>query len=810
MSTVRTFGHAIVVQLDEQLASRLLSAQTYEAARVPGGSSPLDLISIGTSDAPAYVLAGPPRVLADDAAIELQRPSVAVPFIEYSAPPPLPIEVRLANVAVAQAQQDLHYDLAGVTDAHVGLWAIELSPAADGSGAGVTALDVEDPDAQRRKQIAAAVQDVEGAVPFAPPTLDGIVRPWTLRPFRASSADAGGNRITGGISLGLWDGAHPPTQPLSSAILDAGAGEPYSVGIAIAAATLAPLVTQLLADALTPSASPWVTMLSQPLFPGVHLDAPNADGLAAVRCDLGDGSADRALTVVHASATHRATLDADGRAVVHFAAAIGDPVTVSLDGFVKKFAATTVTFRPGAPATCADGGLECELIGLVEQPAVNEQIRARILLPMVADRGQAMGLAFGTPELREVHASHGLEAILWFTGDAFYSTLGAGLLAGLYSRILTPMINRFADLGAVVSGFGLAPSLPSIPGAAVFLDEVLVTRDGMALAGRADAGMVRLAGRTQVALADVSSYVFAGNGVYHVADWSTAHDGAVELRLRGHGQVLGADAATFWRATYDHAVQAHYADAVTRLQPGDATTLVVAGPSDLMKVLVERGAGDDAATLTLTWIAWQARVAREVRLEVDAHHAVASTGHFAGMDARELRHEGRVWPVAQRFFLGATPRQERWRWDGIELTHGVDQGIPGGWVRLDAVTRQLRYRIDTTAADPGSLPVAHRVEFSGRDLLERDFAASLVVLTPPILLTPVRGDLGVPPPLRDPLRDPIRSPIRARNPLERRRLIRARGDALATHLRRRLAEGAAAPEVDELAAELVRLTRALR
>ncbi|MBK6923067.1 MAG: hypothetical protein IPH07_37110 [Deltaproteobacteria bacterium] len=745
MTAVRTFGFDVVLQLDEALTSRLLAARTYDLARIPGGHSPLDVLSVGTAEAPSYVECGMPRVfaVAGDPADVVH---IELPFIASAGLPNLgnlSAACELGDVHLRAKQGDIDIDLTTVDAADIALHVIEVSPAADGLGATATPglFDLPGDLAERKAAIAAAARTNSQRLPLPPVDIDGVARSSILAPF-PSTAEAAGNRVCGGVTVGLYAGV-APSQAIGSAIPQSPSSDPYNFALVIASDVLGGLIDRLVHDRLTPSVSPWVLIAPQTVaMPGgaVTITPPDASGRVGVAVAFGAADQGRELVVSHRGDRHTATLDAVGAANVSLVGAIGDPVTITIDGLMKKVAASRVLVRPGARPYCTPEGIRLQFEGEIRyvDAHTTDSLRFDVLLPLGIDRSQQARLAVGTPKLIEIDADPGLEFLAWFIGEGFFSTLGAALLEGLYSQILTAMINRFGDLGGLVADLDL-PELPEIAGIAMFFEELRTSRDGLLVSGHADAGIYHAAGRRRVTLGATQEFVVSGGGVYHVADWTPAGDGAIELSFRGPHRAFAEGAAElFWRRGYDECVQASYEHTIATIPPGGTVAFVIEGARDLTKVLVERGVGEEADALTFSWIAWVKRARRGVTLRSSVQREVVATVRHAIFTVKEYAYSGLVDHEASRITLTAdtlagapaTGYAERWFWDGHPLEDGVTHEFAGGSVQLFAAQRRLSFRVDPRTGDPTRMALAHEVRFTGVDALLRPFDDTVLIPTP--------------------------------------------------------------------------------
>lgn len=741
MSPVRTFGFDVVMQLDEALASRLLAARTYDLARVPGGRSPLDVLSVGTPQAPSYVECGMPRLFVAPGersdVVHLELPLIATAGVPNLGGRSISCEV--GDIHVEEQDGAIAFGPANVDAAAVILRAIQPRHAADGLGATADAggIALVGEHAGLQAAVAAALCNDVPPVPCPPVPFDAAARGTRVGAF-CRAAEPAGVRRCGGISVGLHAGA-PPAVPLASAIPDSPCADPYNFALVIAADVLGGVIEANVRERLTPTIS--VTLASQAqsfAMPGgvATVTPPDASGLVIVRAAFTPGDAGRELVVVHGADRSVVVLDADGVAQLSVAAAIGTPMTIAIDGLVKTGTRTQVVLRPGPTPTCTSEGVRLRFVGAVRDVdgRHRDDLTIDVLLRIVVDGSQQARLTTGTPKLIEVQGEPGLEFLAWFMGEGFVSTIGVGVLEDLHRRIVDAMVGRFRELGPVADGAGLTDAFAFV----AFFEALRLGSDGLTITGRADAGIYHASGRRRVS-ASARRFALAGGGVHHLAAWTATPEGTLQLGFGGpHGVIVEGASKLFWRATYDETVQADYDHAAATLAPGGTIAFVIDGGPDLTKVLVERGAGDDADVLVFSWISWVKRAQRGVTLRFSVGREVVETVKHPMFTVRQNAYHGAVECETSRITLNAdtlagapaTGYREHWYWDGHPLQPGVVHEFAGGRVVLDAEKRRIAYDIDPRDGDATKMAFAHEAHFAGVDALGRAFEDTVLIPTP--------------------------------------------------------------------------------
>lgn len=817
MSPVRTFGFDVLLQLDEALSSRLLAARTYDLARIPGGHSALDVLSIGTPQAPSYVECGMPRlfVVPGDTTPVVH---VELPFVAAAGVPTLgerTVSCEFSDVHVFPQDHAIEIGWTTIDASDVVMRATRLQTAADGLGAVAAPGDLEIAELSDTKAaIVSALRGNGPRVPYTPGELDSVVRSWTLRAF-AEAPEPAGVRRCAGVSVGLYDGA-PPTETLASAIPECPNADPYNFALVVAADVLAGIVETFVRERLTPSLSALVptTSYSGALSCGdVTITPPDASGLVTVRVACSAADHGRELVVVRGAERHVATLDASGVAQLSFSAEVADPLTVSLDGLVKQVKRSTIVLRPGAKPRCTAAGIRLHLGGEVRDldGCAPQELKLDLLLRIAIDRSHQARIAIGTPKLLDVQGEPGLQFLAWLMGEGFASVIGVDLLADLQRRVVGAMLDGFVDLGAATAQ--LEPSeARELSGFAMFFEELRVGEAGMTVAGHADAGIYRTSGRARVE-ASARTFVVAGGGVHHDLDWTTADGGTIRVGCRDpHCVVVEGAASLFRHGSYDETVQANYGLAEAELAPGQSIAFVIDGGRDLTKVLIERGVGEQADVLTFSWIAWVKRAQRGVTLRFSVEREVVRTVVLPMFTVEEQAHRGSVECETSRVTLNAdtlaatagTGYREHWFWDGHPLLPGVVHEFGGGSVVLDAAERRLRYEIDPRNGDATKMAFVHEAHVSGVDALGRAFEDTVLIPTP--VFAYVRQPNGAARRwrarlLEDPRRDLDFREIR--EPRLRTATARARLEALVGHMET-LASRRVASDGPEMNAAIVR------
>ena len=306
----------------------------------------------------------------------------------------------------------------------------------------------------------------------------------------------------------------------------------------------------------------------------------------------------------------------------------------------------------------------------------------------------------------------------------------------------------------------------SVPNAALFLDDVLVSSDGLLLAGRADAGRFTASGR--LAVPSLSNGVVAWGKDFHGAfDWEPSAS-AIEVKARGFSAVAEGDApSNFWAVNFDDIPHLPFAAQVTHnLGPGESVTFFVDNPETIGKVLLERPIDPEtriAGQVIVTWIAYRKRVAVRARIvnEVQAIRVGGSESLTLIID--EYRYSGELTLDLTKFFLSndtADAGLEHWFWDGAEVTAG-GIAFSGGSVSLRPYDHALWVEIDQSGYPATELgPNFHTIRFTGTDVFGRKVDITYLLQVPPRTLRPKpiaeRPGLGT---WVNPLSDPLRRPI---------------------------------------------------
>jgi hypothetical protein len=476
----------------------------------------------------------------------------------------------------------------------------------------------------------------------------------------------------------------------------------------------------------------------------VTVSAP-ANGLVSITIGTGGLTPhSRARVELQAMSRREVSFEADdkGAAATAIQAQAGDRLAILVDAISMPGDASFVIWRPAISFVDDGIKLDFQFYKYIDNWC-DADGDGTTTVQLFADRSKTFAFGAKVTNL-DFDLPGWAYAIGWFGGQLFVGVLGAVILEILIATVVKDFVQGMFDpqasIDAILGELRSALSAPQVPNAALFLDDVIVSPDGMVLSGRGDAGQISSYGRA-AGFSTQSSFVLSSPGLYHVVDWTPSITG-VTMKFRAPANVVvDSPVETFWNAVYDDMPVLPFRGDSFTLDAGASVLFFVDGPDTFTKVLVERPPPGEAPStgIIFTWVAYRKRVAQGLQLRNRIKPRVVSETESMVLSLTCYAYEGTIGVETIKFFLSPDTQAtglERWYWDDVEVT---DAGLtlPGGTTRVLPGSRELYVNLDQSQLpDANDQPLLHWVRFEATDVFGREQKAKLLVHTPPCVLKP--------------------------------------------------------------------------
>jgi hypothetical protein len=573
----------------------------------------------------------------------------------------------------------------------------------------------------------------------------------------------------GGLDFFLDDGpqAGPPTEggdTIPAAILP----PPYGFTLGIEKEVILDLVTTMQNDgdyyvqSLPPDPTNPLAMMVVPAagtstFP--LLSGPNA---LAISAPVG-GKAQVVLAAKAVSPHTRAhitnistgaaisfTASAAGTATFNVPGSAGDEFVLAIDAISSSKSSDTVIWRP--KLTFEDGDFRGDF-HFYEYMDVPPDLEGNgwIKLTAAVDWAQQFGLLLNVSD-----SGADLDVPLLEALAILFPIVVGGLFQGIINEITDSVANPLGyeinqntggAVGAVQSGINqqFKAALPS--DLLLFLEDGRIYNNGLGLSGYADAGIVMSttnpdgtivgAGRRTAPVKGGEFVATAGDYFTDVLQFNWTAPGSNSITLLGGGRgpaalsTNGGNATDFWTSSLDEAPPSNaFTVLQSTLNRGQDLMLWVPFSDGTAKVFIEWPSDSD--DLRFTWISYQQRVTRSIKLVNNIKQIVVGGGGSAtGLVSLQLfAYQGTVDLQAIKFFLTRetwASGSEKWTWDGHDLVTD-NPSIPGASLALDGLNHKLTVDYNQWANPAvANLPWVHTLAYTATDVFGRTMSAQIVL-----------------------------------------------------------------------------------
>jgi hypothetical protein len=809
MSNLDTFGYNGILELDQDLVNRVLSSYLYESnlITINGQLSDADFLApmVFNRDLRLYLLIGRPQITFDNHdgtnLATLSVPFFGLSVFQFDTQTSTPIDLQLGSESFGLKVSDLAVQLAGatltldttnVTADSVSIYLFSfVEPPTDVGGQAVGEADLPDAwiDAtfasanvnitakQLRGQIAAALKNgTLGPTSFSlqPGGVSsdlGTADLMTLDPVATGNAAAvlglyGANASGQGVRTEMSDVIPAPdaspgyswTAGLRADVLLAEFSATFDAGMYLKQGGV-PNTPAAPTGYMTVPASGQTAFSVPGATNSVVVHAPSGGKVVVAITQAFSAHSRGHLTVVGTNTVASFTVDGNKNASVTIAAAAGARLAIEIYAATTSGDTSAVIWRP--TITFQDGSLRLDFhfYKYLWGPCDAEG-DGYIVLKLAADRTAPFKLS-ATVSDSNFDVPWWVYMGTWFLGS-FLSILGGAfgsiVVATKGEDYIKGDVNPQQKVNNLLGPLDGALASLRVPATAMFLDLVLVSVDGVVLAGRGDAAPNISWGRVSVPVS-ANGLELESGGLGVGFGWQATAGNLAIIPPWGCVPAAGATADGYWSATYDELAYPPYPSNSTPVSvaAGEAAVFWLDTGTALAKVLLEFSAPTGNAadqTVLATWITYRKRVALGASIH-NGVKAISRGGSDGGIISVEyFAYQGSLTLDRTKFFLTSDTflaGWEHWTWDGVEVT-SAGLTVPGGVVTVDGDNHALDVQLDETQLPlPSQDTGTHTVVFAGTDVFGRSLTAKLQLQMPvrTLRLNPIAS--LTPGWLRDPL-----------------------------------------------------------
>ena len=425
----------------------------------------------------------------------------------------------------------------------------------------------------------------------------------------------------------------------------------------------------------------------------------------------------------------------DGSATVSINASGGDSLGISIDAIGDPDHPDVVVWRP--TFTFDDGVLRVNgRYGYI--PAFNAEGNFGLTVSLVSDESEPFKLKtvlvdskYDLPPGFEL-----LDLLVPLVIPGLIGFVTQKALPAIVETALQGKVDPQAQQSLTAQTAGLTGALSNIipQTAALFLQQVDISKHGVVLSGYGDAGAIQNYDRTIVLTGapEVELSLSPDVIVTLAFDWAK---GLIWINAPAFVDPTSDAPSTFWDDSYDDRPDDSKFQSVASVSipPGGSRmiwmplyVLGTPGGSGHAKVLFEWASG--GAGLKISWIAYEPRATRSVHLVPNIKRTLVGSRGGPVVSFEFYNYHVTIDLTRVKFFLNDDTQAaglEQWFWNG-QLVPEMGLSLPGTTVTLDRAKRRMTVDLNQ-AAPPGSIDA---VLFKGTDVFGVQLTDKVLLQTP--------------------------------------------------------------------------------